>query len=159
MKNQGDFETRARSGRWPTNILLVHGPECVKQGTRQVAGITGGQHVVRRSGVHSAAGGHQAIGRVQPPPKHYCSDNGTESIAAWECQPDCPVRLLDEMSGESKSGSHKPYAQNVKGWKNSCNFNTFSNTGDSGTASRFFPQFPSRAAALDWLNLLIGHPR
>lgn len=40
--------------------------------------------------------------------------------------------------GEKTSGSHKPHTQNVKGWKNSCDVNTFSNTGDSGTASRFF---------------------
>jgi site-specific DNA-methyltransferase (adenine-specific) len=30
---------------------------------------------------------------------------GTETIPAWECSEDCPVRMLDEQSGERPSGS------------------------------------------------------
>ncbi len=39
---------------------------------------------------------------------------------------------------ETTSGNHKPYRQNIKGWKNSCEVNTFANEGDSGSAARFF---------------------
>ncbi len=49
--------------------------------------------------------------------------------------------------GERTSGSHNPYQQNVKGWKNSCDTNTFANQGDTGTASRFF--YSSKADKAD----------
>ena len=38
---------------------------------------------------------------------------GVETVDAYVCQPECPVRLLGEQSGESKSP--KPYHRNVKG--------------------------------------------
>jgi site-specific DNA-methyltransferase (adenine-specific) len=56
-----------------------------------------------------------------------------------------PANLIHDGSEEvvsgfpdTTSGSHKPYEQAVKGWKNSCDTNTFENVGDSGSAARFF---------------------
>ncbi len=99
---------RAPSGRWPTNLVLVHGPRCVEGG----------------------------------------------------CQPDCPVRVMDEQSGECRSGS---------GNKNSANRRNgitlghdlgrgygLGVGGDSGTASRYYPQFATPTQALRWLCVLAG---
>jgi DNA modification methylase len=67
-----------------------------------------------------------------------------------------PANLLHDCSDEvtaafpeTTSGSHKPYVQNVKGWKNSCDVNTFENEGDSGSAARFF--YTAKADADDRL--------
>jgi site-specific DNA-methyltransferase (adenine-specific) len=36
--------------------------------------------------------------------KNYADADGYETVGAWDCAEDCPVRLLDEQSGELKSG-------------------------------------------------------
>jgi site-specific DNA-methyltransferase (adenine-specific) len=62
----------------------------------------------------------EALGRW---PANVVHDGSDEVVAAFP---------------ETTSGDHKQYRQNVKGWKNSCDVNTFENKGDSGSASRFF---------------------
>jgi hypothetical protein len=90
------------NGRWPTNVLLVHGPSC-----------------------------HMS------------------------CQPDCPVRIISQQSGHSTSKPHsgdgKPLDTRGTGW----GFRRMpSNFNDSGTASRFFPQFANLDEAMAWLRQL-----
>ena len=41
---------------------------------------------------------------------------------------------------ETTSGSHKPHKQGSRDGFNTCEYNTFENRGDSGSASRFFKQ-------------------
>ena len=91
-------------GRWPTNVILGHLDGCVQEGTRTVRGHGDGKPrtAIRRSGVHSEAGGHQTIGSVMPVTS-YANADGTETMAAWSCAPGCPVADLDAQSGESKS--------------------------------------------------------
>jgi hypothetical protein len=65
---------------------------------------------------------------------------GKEDVAAWDCDPSCPVRLLDEQSGEagSPAKSGMQYASNAR---NDGLFGTSGDQttyyGDSGGASRF----------------------
>jgi DNA modification methylase len=64
----------------------------------------------------------------------------------WECHQDCPIKIMDEQSGESKScggsgensmgalgknGKYGKYALNIKG-------SNIGGLGDTGGASRFF---------------------
>jgi hypothetical protein len=152
-------------GRWPTNLLLVHGPRCTRVGEKKAraTSIHGESIAVRRSGVHAEAGGHQTVGRVQPV-RGYADENGTETVVVWECQPDCPVKLLDEQSGDRRSaqgGGNQTGKQGgsamgfhgleAQGYKTEVYF-------DSGGASRFYPQFSTFLEALDWLMRLIGGP-
>lgn len=134
-------------GRWPPNLVLCHAPECRRVGTKQVQGtsIHGESTAVRRTGVHSEAGGHQTIGRVQPV-RGYSDEDGTETVDAWECVDGCPVKLLDEQSGNRPvSGTAQAGAlHHQTGGTGFQQGGTGSDTtlpNDSGGASRFFPQF------------------
>jgi site-specific DNA-methyltransferase (adenine-specific) len=68
--------------------------------------------------------------------------DGAEDVPVWECVEGCPVLLLDRQSGPAGGGSL------IKNCAPSDSIGTFK-TGqrqtaghaDSGTASRFFPQF------------------
>ena len=156
-EKRGSGTIESTKGRWPTNMLLVHGPGCVRVGTREVKGITGGDNApIRRSGAHSEAGGLHAIGRVQNVPKRFHAEDGLETVPAYDCQPDCPVRWLDEMSGE-RGGTpglrHNSARDNVA--KGAETANTTTGFTDAGGASRFYPQFPCLAEAFDWLVRLV----
>lgn len=69
------------------------------------------------------------------------------------CSPDCPIAAMDRMSGESES--QKPKLQKMKGSNgndygkyNSNNIAIYGH-GDSGGASRFFPNFSYSKEELD----------
>ena len=160
MQKKGDLSAQVNAkGRWPPNLVLVYAPDCVQMGSKTVKGITGGNSPVRRSGVHSKAGGHQTIGRAQPTPRRFHTEDGTETVQNWLCSPHCPVRLLDLQSGStnSKSGGMSTKAlgvMNDDAWV----AKDVPRTGhdDAGGASRFYPQFPDLTAAVRWLACLIA---
>ena len=92
----GYQEKRPSAGRWPANVVLSHTPECKLRGAKRVKGAgwteedtTASTSFFRREGVGS---------------KHYVDADGLETVEDWDCSPDCPVRLLDEQSGERPSG-------------------------------------------------------
>jgi site-specific DNA-methyltransferase (adenine-specific) len=84
-------------GRWPANLILSHAPDCHEVGTRKVKGgndprtASGG---VKRTGIF---GDRNEGMREQG---GYADADGKETVEAWECVEDCPVRMLDEQSGE-----------------------------------------------------------
>lgn len=97
-------------GRWPTNLLLVHHPDC-------------GQ----------------------------------------SCHAHCPVVVLDEQSGQLQSGAVSAHhmrnnSQHLSdgGYHGKMGDMPLQGYGDSGGASRFFPQFASLQECLAWVELLLG---
>lgn len=147
------------AGRWPPNLMLTHDARCQRVGTRSVkanptwdtpnrdtapSAFTGGEvskvrHANGRDGEASAEQRYSDGG-----------DNGfavtpgrrieAEDVPVWECVEGCPVLLLDRQSGASHSngtatrdtaGGIFPLAAGLGRTAPS----------DSGTASRFFPQF------------------
>ncbi len=82
---------------------------------------------------------------------------GLPEINALACAPDCPVRMLDEQSGNrpgmSGGGKHRPDA--TPGMFGAIDGNASHVRGDSGGASRFFyvakPSTREREAGLDHL--------
>jgi hypothetical protein len=130
-----------QTGRWPANLVLSHRVDCEHLGTARVAStsITNLDGIVRRGGSHADAKGHQTPGRVQPC-FGYADEDGLEEVAVWDCVPGCPTGELDAEQGVKTSGSHRPYAQNSKGWKNTSAVNTHSSTGDAGMVSRYYKQ-------------------
>ena len=140
-------------GRWPTNLLLVHGPGCVRVGERVVRGGTGGQDKNIDSGATS--GEVYGVFHRRSGIK-YALPDGTETVAAWDCQPDCPVRLLDEMSSASAGqvGGNKDPNGSL-GYHGGGKGRSTPGVADFGTAGRFYPQFVSLPEALDWLVRLI----
>ena len=162
-KAHGDYQQP--SGRWPPNLLLVHGPGCVRLGTKKVV-------AANAPGRSSAGEGERAIGfgknagnaRKMP---FYTdpSDYGMETVAAWECERSCPVLRLDTQTGELSSGMMVAgqTRQKTKGGGgyhgNFPDKATDTDTyGDSGGASRFFPQFQGPEDVLDWFRTLICPP-
>ena len=126
-----DIEFNAQ-GRFPANIIFTHHPECECIGTKKVKAIKGGckfESAFFKSGESNFTkdGG---IGDA----------DGNETIEDWDCHEDCPIRILDEQSGVSKSqrsergnindnlvyGKYKPQEDTLRGHN------------DKGGASRFF---------------------
>lgn len=124
------------AGRWPPNLVFTHHPDCRRVGTRRVRGITGG------------TGNHD--GRVygkrtnQGAPVHdYTDADGMETVEAWDCHPQCPVHALDEQSGERRTGggNKRNTAPNAFRARIHHRESHPDYSGESGGASRFFPQF------------------
>ena len=104
-------EAQNAKGRWPANLILSHAPGCrrvgdrkVKTGTAVNSGLDGG--------VHNAVYG--ARRKPSGPDVSYGDEDGTETIAAFECVEGCPVRELDAQSGERPVGRF-PAVQNTSG--------------------------------------------
>ena len=84
-------------GRWPANVVLSHTEDCVLVGTRRVTART----------INRWDDGAKPFGGGAGHP--YTSDtlgddDGLEEVEQWECAPDCPVRMLDEQSGNRPAG-------------------------------------------------------
>jgi len=129
-------------GRWPANLLLQHTPECRCIGEQRVKGITGGKKPIDTQ---------VSIGTFEEkehrPFFDHADPDGKETIAAWECVEDCPVRILGEQSGELKSGTGAVKRDTSAGWQGSAYGQESREAGtpnveygDRGTCARFFYQ-------------------
>jgi len=138
-RGEGISEGRARSsehpaGRWPSNLVLCHTPDCVQVGEKTVPG-----RVINRfdDGMKPFGGGAG---------HSYTSEGGEpETIPTFECAPGCPIAALDEQSGVTSSGAMKREVGSYDGESNTQFLRGRSGPsnqhGDTGGASRFFPQF------------------
>lgn len=133
-------------GRWPPNVLLVHGPGCQRTGSTEVPAPV----------INRFLDGMKPFGNGAGHPYEQTS-GGVEQIDVWDCEPGCPVRVLDEQSDYSTTKPHagdgKPLDTRDAGW----GFRRMaSDLADEGTATRFFPQFACLDEALAWLQRLTG---
>ena len=146
--NQAEYDANPPSGRWPANFALSHDDDCKASGTRKVkTGVAvrrnfeGGEK--QRGFLASAASG---------PDMTYGDADGTETVEAWQCVEGCPVRMLDEQSGESKSGIERLPRGTGGMWTGKTNTPCGPQYGDKGGASRFFyvakPSTKERSAGL-----------
>lgn len=121
-------DTRARGdydppGRWPANVLLSHADGCERVGMKRVKNAGGVPNA------HSPKASAPAFtSAVKTSTVHHFDSDGMETVEAWTCVPDCPVRLLDEQSGELTTGGGQRNAPKQAG--------TFA--ANAGGASRFF---------------------
>lgn len=122
------------TGRWPANVILSHHPECVEVGLAEVQ--TNSHHPASRGEGGVSTSGHSGQADLIERP------SGTEVVERWECHADCPLRMMDEQSGERKAGGkvkgHEPSRTGDNGIYNQ--FGRVENTPftDKGGASRFF---------------------
>jgi len=154
---QGVGEYRQPAGRWPSNLVLVHGTGCQRAGTKKTKAITGTLNGSWRKG-HQYSGGWTGADEADlGKPVGYGDEDGMETVAAWECEDGCPVAELDRMSGTLKSGA---YLKNGRS-----NGSVFAGAGifdhrgyepDTGGASRFYPQFEGEAEMIEWFARLLG---
>jgi site-specific DNA-methyltransferase (adenine-specific) len=105
-----DRTGEVNKGRWPANLILSHSPECICTGVKRVKGSGWAQSGSKASDNKSMSGGNYAR---DPKPDAFADSFGYETVESYNCIEGCPVRLLDEQSGED------------------C-------FGDTGGASRFF---------------------
>lgn len=122
-------------GRFPANLILTHHPECECVGTKKVKGSNGGNSGTISNNVYGKFNGEKNNDGCG-----FADENGEETIEDWNCVEDCPIKILDQQSGESKSsqsmrgeggGGNKVQQLNYR--ENSLRGHT-----DKGGASRFF---------------------
>lgn len=114
-------------GRFPANIILTHHEDCECIGTKKVKGTSGYET--------DGEDRETKFGQVKSNKitTHYGSE---ETVEDWNCVDDCPIKILDEQSGESKSSNTKR-SRNTIGSFGMPNDNT-PEYSDKGGASRFF---------------------
>jgi len=147
------------TGRWPSNLVFVHGEGCRQEGTKTVQGANRSSAVGRgregtiTTGVYGARQSKVATIHV--------GEDGTETVPNWICIPGCPVAALDRQSlggGMHSAGGPRQDVQTTEGRKN-WSFHTGARTGhrfgDAGGASRFYKQFRDDSELKDYLVTLI----
>lgn len=139
-------------GRWPANVVLSHRPECREIGTRAVRGNHRMNPTVQAARANVAKGAERERARGQ---RGVGNPDGTETVEAWACAPDCPVAELDRQSGVTKSSRGKGEAS-MRTALGGAVYGDYAHTtlganadglGDVGGASRFFPVFKYEAKA------------
>lgn len=123
------------AGRWPPNLALTHDAKCRRVGTRAVKANPTWDTPNRDTEPSAFTGGE--VSTV----KH---GGDAEDVPVWECVDGCPVRVMDRQSGHGQSGfmAAGTTRANGLGFNGAMPAKTAADTiGDSGTASRFFPQF------------------
>ena len=125
-------------GRWPANVILSHAKGCELVGKKQIKG-TPPHPVVSQIEKYP---GYGTITKKSGEIVNYGDADGMETVENWHCVEDCPVRLLDEQTGELTSGAnpvqrHSDITRGIYGAFKG--HDCFPKRGaDSGGASRFF---------------------
>ena len=127
-------------GRFPANLILTHHPECECVGTKKVKGQI--DKPTNRTKIGDTWNDENSGLRKNLPQNSggFADENGEETIESWNCHEDCPIKIMDEQSGESKS--QKSERGNIIGNQVFGKYNEQENTlrghSDKGGASRFF---------------------
>jgi len=117
------------NGRFPANLILTHSSGCVLKGLKNVgSGKEGGYNYEGNT--------YEVEGFVPNNSPNANSNYGIETVEHWECVEDCPIRIMDEQSGISKSSDTKRN-RNTLGSFGMPNDET-PEYSDKGGASRFF---------------------
>jgi site-specific DNA-methyltransferase (adenine-specific) len=129
---------KEHTGRWPANVILGHTQSCQPTG-KTIKSKTGAGKRTATFGTQDTQSGGDGSGGW----------SGYEyETEVYECVDGCPVKLLDEQSGTSKSpqpSDNVPYgagadtnSNNILGKGLSASVPNVKPYGDSGGASRFF---------------------
>ena len=130
-----------RLGRFPSNVILSHHSECVYVGIKQVKGSN-----CKPSDIGKGRDGKNFTNGIYGEQESkvtisHTDEDGNETVEAWECVADCPIRILDEQSGILKSGAmKKPYVYKNTGFSLGAPAGATKQIHESseGGASRFF---------------------
>lgn len=129
-------------GRWPANVVLSHSPNCERVGVKRVKNTSGSVSGFEPSKpVNADAECYSERERVSF--ERHADPDGLETVEDWRCVPSCPVAMLDQQSGELKSGggvkhrSAKDYEISLTGWKQKWNDGP-EHEPNTGGASRFY---------------------
>lgn len=128
------------NGRFPSNVILTHHPECECLGLKKVKPSNGSGKASEQGGGFSK--GMFGNGTSDKIGGGFTDENGEEIVENWNCHDDCPIKILDEQSGITTSGKVKNEKEAYLG-QSTTNFlrgqtNDLNQHGDTGGASRFF---------------------
>lgn len=124
-------------GRWPSNVILSHTSDCEQRGTQKVKAITGMSRGNPDGNGIFGKGFPRGDGRSTSKG----DEDGMEVVEVWACSPECPVRLLDEQTGDlgvssgTRAGSIEATPAFGAGMQRD---GRPTGLGDRGGASRFF---------------------
>jgi hypothetical protein len=147
---------RLESGRWPPNVLLVHGPSCRLEGQKLVERHGGIKRV--ESGPRGGGGNvYGALVEVKTP--QYGGEEGVEIVGSWTCEASCSAKLLDLSSGERRGASSNGRPTDSRGFtRGGAGTALIEGYNDTGGASRYYPQFSTHEELINWLELLAAPP-
>lgn len=140
------YITANSKGRWPANVILSHSPDCVQVGTHKIRGHTGYPDGPKGKSHHYSSQARSKDVRPNAWPGH-ADENGQETIDVYACVPNCPIRIMDTQSGQSKSTILKHQPREAVRHGSSLQLNQEGSKwidgmggghSDSGGASRFF---------------------
>lgn len=129
------------SGRWPSNVILQHLPECRCLGTHKIK-PKGGLSSKHAGGDYTNKDG-KWLAKFKGATRASKDENGEENVTKWECVKGCPVNELDQQSGI------RPVAKSSSDARNSVSIlrpgqGAYQKQGklhqDQGTASRYYFQ-------------------
>jgi DNA modification methylase len=138
-------ENMTTAGRWPANVVFSHLPDCRRDGERKIEGTAPrGKPSDGEARINTTAFGRDGGTRRNT---DYADPDGLETVADYRCVEGCPVRLLDEQSGERPSPRANGNPNN--GRRDGMGYGGVTRPAemesmdyrDTGTASRFFQQF------------------
>jgi site-specific DNA-methyltransferase (adenine-specific) len=138
VTNAERIEQEEYFGRFPANLILTHHSECEFLGYKKVKGQK--DNPTNRT-QFNGTWNEETTGlrkNTNSSKEGYGDENGEETVENWNCHCDCPIKILDNQSGNLKSG--KPIGIKSKGNGYHGNYGEIpvSGFGDSGGASRFF---------------------
>ena len=129
------------AGRWPSNLILGHSPDCELIGERRVKGdkrgANGGHKQYDYDSVNCFGDAQHKTGDITPA---YGDADGMETVADWRCSEGCAVRLISEQSGHSVTRPHRCKTHGRSGTFNASDGEASTLLSDEGTAARFFLQ-------------------
>ena len=142
-------------GRYPSNFILRHHDECEIIGTKKVkTGMASKKsNPIGVNNIYGDMKSHESYGS-----SGYADKDGKEEVPDWNCQPSCPVKLLDEQSGVLERGFMEAgveYTNNSATYGHPSGKTQMDTYGDKGGASRFFQQVQSEDELDEYLNALI----
>lgn len=129
-------------GRWPANLILEHLPECRCIGTTTVKAkqLTAGRRTIKWGIYEGGDTYKKGTGAL------FATEDGLETIPAWECAPGCPVAALDKCSGVTTNTSNYSYKRSggefIGGIPDQTEKSHWKT--ETGGASRFFKQVQSK---------------
>jgi len=124
-------------GRWPSNLILSHQPNCEQLGEVRVRGSPTSKKF------HAAYDGDSTtnfLRGVSHPGNQHSDKDGKETVEAWMCAEACPVCELDQQSGDSGSNWRQAKSHGSSSLFGSGQKGSTTSPHDSGGASRFFKQ-------------------
>lgn len=135
-------EVLKSEGRFPSNVILSHHPDCECLGIKKVKGSSCSPSDVGKgrdgdftNGIYSAKSSKITVSHTD--------EKGEELVENWKCHKDCPIKIMDDQSGILNKQAISQ-TDDKSGWQNSYVGGNGVNAVerklylDEGGASRFF---------------------